>query len=690
MTTTFEQPLENSAASQNGQPVTLNSKKAYEELIAKIKKNYDSCRNQRSQIERSWYLNMAFFYGFQNIAVIKSMGTTGQPVYRFQTPKAPYWRARPVVNKIRPIIRKELAKLVNQRPSVSVIPATSDDTDLFAAQCGEQIWESLYDRKKIHSILRRAVWWSSITGTGFIKDWWDTSAVDLDSEQRGDICFEPVTPFHVFIPDTMEEDIEGQPYVIHASVKGIDWAKMHYPVAVNGEPIAPNVRQAKDIMENAFLNLIGTQEAKPDGVLVLEQWVKPGFLSDFPDGGLFTLVGDQLVQAVNGFPYSHGEFPFAKLVSIPSSRFYGDSVVTDLISPQREINRTHGQIIEAKNRMAKPQLMAVQGSVNPAQISTEPGQVILVKPGFQMPSPLPLTPLPSYVENELERLNNEMADISGQHEVSKGQVPPGVTAATAISYLQEQDDTMLHTAIESEEEAVEKIARHTLAYVKDYWDTPRKVKVTGTDGSFDTMMFEASDLRGNTDIRVEAGSALPTSKAAKQAFIMDLMKMGFIDPDKGLEVMEIGGIKKLYDQVQRDIRQAQRENMRMQGVTPEMIQEHLTVAGQEGGGIDPETGQQLSAPPIVPVNSWDNHQLHIQTHDNYRKSQSFEMAPQHVKAIFEEHVRGHVLAIASAQMGGPPTPDMLMKPTEEVGGGAPPPEEEMPPPEQLPAEGGPM
>ena len=689
MTTMISEPQsQNSAATNKAQSNgSRTDRKKYDELVADIKKKYDSCKNQRAQVERSWYLNMAFMYGFQNVAVVKSTGTNGLPVYKFQIPKAPYWRARPVINKIRPIIRKELAKLVNQRPTVTVIPSTSDDNDLFASQAGEQIWNSLYDRKRFHSILRRTVWWSAVCGTGFIKDWWDATAVDLESDQRGDICFETVSPFNLFVPDLLEEEIEDQPYVIHASVKGIDWVTLRYQQALDGQPIKPNVRAAADIMENAFLRFVGTQEAKPNGVLCLEMWVKPGYLKDYPDGALFTLVGDQLVQAVDSFPYSHGQFPFAKIISIPSSHFYGDSVITDLISPQKEINRTHGQIIEAKNRMARPQLLAIQGSINPAQMTTEPGLVVLVKPGFTLPQPIPLSPLPSYVENELERLNSEMQDISGQHEVSKGQVPPGVTAATAISYLQEQDDTMLHTAIESEEEAVEKCASHTLAYVKDYWDTPRKIKVTGQDGSFDTMMFEASDLRGNTDIRVEAGSALPNSKAAKQAFIMDLMKMGFIDPNKGLEVMEMGGIKKLYDQVQKDIRQAQRENMRLMALTPEIIQQHVQQAGMEGGGIDPQTGEMLSAPPMVPVNTWDNHQLHIQTHDNFRKSQTFEMAPDFVKAAFEEHVRGHVMAIAGATMGGRPTPDMLMQPTQEQGAPpeegeqATPPGTEAPPPE---------
>jgi hypothetical protein len=279
-----------------------------------------------------------------------------------------------------------------------------------------------------------------------------------------------------------------------------------------------------------------------------------------------------------------------------------------------------------------------------------------------------------------------MDDISGQHEVSKGTAPPGVTAATAISYLQEQDETSLSYTYDSLEEAVEKVAHMTLNYVKQFWDEERQVKITGMDGSFDVKAFKGSDLRDNTDIRIEAGSALPVSKAAKQAFIMDLMKMGFIDPQKGLEVMEIGGINKIYENIQTDIRQAQRENLRMSQATEELIQqdrmqklgeffqssegqqamiEGRLVPGPTGEPMlmeeNPETGEIMPGPVpttlIVSVNSWDDHRLHIERHNHYRKGQAFEQLPPEAKELFEQHVQQHVNAIVQGAMGALP-PEM--------------------------------
>lgn len=657
--------MENSGLT-NTTPTSENSdlgntltKDAANELVAWVRGQYRKCKDQRHKQEQQWYTNLAFYMGKQNIQTIK---TPGQAT-KLTTPKAPYWRARPVINKIRPIIRKELSKTVSARPTAFVIPASSEDKDLFAAQAAESLWYSFYDSKKLGSVVSSAEFWTLICGTGYIKVYWDPSATD-ENGLPGDIIVERETPFHIFVPDITQEKLESQPYVLHASMRSVEWVELRYPNL--SEPVRPTGR-SDTIMDTGFLNLIGADDPPLDSVEVIEAWIKPGQFKKFPFGALITVVNDQLVQYVQGWPYEHGRYPFIKLDHIPTGAYYGESAITDLISLQKEYNRTRGQIIESKNRMAKPQLIAPKGSVNPRSITTEPGQVILYRPGFNPPQPLPLQSLPSYVLQELDRIVMDMDDISGQHEVSRGQVPPGVTAATAISYLQEQDDTMLAWTVRSLESGVQDIARLMLHYVVQFWDAPRMVKITGVDGSFDVVSLMSSDIAGNVDIRIETDSALPTSRAAKQAFVMDLMKMGFIPPDKGLEVMEIGGINKVYEQINIDKRQAQRENIRMQQI-PEMVLaqfEQAQTLFKESQGMKPDGMPMAMVPPPVPVNTWDNHGLHIEVHNNFRKTQTFESLPDVIKAAFETHVLFHQQALAGLQQaammsgnpqGEPPAP----------------------------------
>jgi hypothetical protein len=452
---------------------------------------------------------------------------------------------------------------------------------------------------------------------------------------------------------------------------------MNFPDAM------PQRGNAQEILEDSFLNLVGTKTGEnQQNILVLECWIKPGCHPMFPEGAFYTIVGDKIVQGFQSWPFSHGQYPFVKFDHIPGGKYYGTSLIEDLIPLQKEYNRTRGQIIEAKNRMAKPQWMAARGSIDASKITSEPGQVLEFTPGFPEPKQVTLAPLPSYVIQELERIMTDWNDIAGQHEVTHGQVPPGVTAATAISYLQERDESKLSHTFDSLEEGVEKLAKMALSYVRDYWQIERVIRVTGPDGSFDALTFKGSDLNNNLDIRIEAGSALPTSKAAKQALIMDLMKMGFIDPKKGLEVMDMGGINKLYEQIQVDQRQAQRENLRMSKVTAGLMEQY----NQQNMAMMEENPMAFDGgdPPIlIPVNTWDNHEIHVEVHNNYRKGQAFESLTPETKALFEAHVNYHIMAMGletetmdpRTAAGLPPLP---LEGEEQGNAGKPPGPEPMP------------
>ena len=666
-------------------PMDLAASRAAREMHDKIvvwtKDKFSSIKNARVATERQWYLNLAFYFGKQNVTMLKPQisGAAFNTTTRLYVPPAPYYRSRPVINRIRPTIRTELAQLTGNRPNASVVPASADDRDMYAAMAGEQIYENLYIEHNLRNVIRRAMWWTCVTGVGFMKCYWDENKPYRDvqnPEAKGNICFSHETPFHVLLPDFREEELENQPFLIHAQAKSSDYVAMRFPTAIDGTPLKqPSTNEASELIEDSFLNLVGTQNInREQSVLVLEVWVKPGMTQMFPEGAFFTVVGDKIVQGMQGWPYSHGKYPFAKFDHIPGGKFYSSSLIEDLIPLQKEFNRTRGQIIEAKNRMAKPQLAAARGSIDASKITTEPGLVIFFTPGFQPPQPIPLTPLPAYVIQELDRIIADWNDISGQHEVTHGQVPPGVTAATAISFLQERDESKLSPTFDSLESGIEKIAQMALSYVVDFWDVPRIVKVTGPNGAFDAMAFKGSDLRGNLDIRVEGGSALPVSKAAKQALIMDLMKMGFIDPNKGLEIMDMGGINKLYEQIQVDQRQVQRENLRMSKVTQKYLEEY-NMQNAQMLQADPNAFDGNMPPLIVSVNSWDNHALHIEYHNTYRKSQSFENLPQETKALFEAHVQAHVQAMGietetmnpRASVGLPPLPEEGLP--EKDGGG---------------------
>lgn len=643
-----------------------------------VEESYLKCKHARAPFEQQWHLNIAFYNGRQYVAPLTVAGQG----FRLTVPKAPPWRVRLVINKVRTAVRTECSKLTSSRPLPSVIPATTEDEDFAAARVAEQILRSEFNTPDFDATIRSFVWWGVITGNSFIKSYWDGSAVDSMSQQppqpnpvpglppipapvvKGKIKYERVNPFHIFVPDLLAEDIEKQPYVIHVSTRSPLWVENTFGFKPN-----PDSMTSDTTLDAVVLNPLTTKQTL-DSVVVKEMWLKPGSHPDFPQGGVITVINNKVRQVAESWPWPFEEYPFYKYNGIPTGGFYTESVVTDLIPLQKEYNRTRSQMVEIKNTMGKPKLVYQQGSLNPRMISSEPGQAIPYKMGFDKPTELRASEIPSSMVNEVATLTGEFDDISGQHEITRGNTPNSqITSGTAISFLQEQDDSKLSYQVAGIEHAVQKLGSHYLKYAAKFWTDERLVRIVGRDGDFEAKHWRGSDLRGNTDVRVQSGSALPFSKAARQALITEFMQNGWLEPQAGMEILELGGFEKVMEDFLVDKRQAQRENMKMAEAPVEVIaplvEPPVGIDGQPLTMPDPKNpmkdipAQQLSTGQLIPwqpqspmpVNSWDNHEAHEHFHNQFRKSQQFELLPEPIKKMFELHVQGHQMARMMPQMG---------------------------------------
>lgn len=695
----FREPLAEEAAEPPALLLTDEEVKKFADsdegkrLVAWIKREYNKAREARRPYERQWYLNLAFYSGKQYVEWSSDQDRLiSQPVTSMWTPRL-------TINKIQPIIRTEQAKLTGSKPSATVMPSSNEDRDIFAAIAGEQVWDSLYHRLHFQKKLSDCTFWQSICGISYMKVFWDESMYDSTSGLYGDINWLPMSPLHLLVPDLLETEIENQPWVMSVVTKPVEWVKAAYG-AVLPKEYQPTVTGNDDLISAAQMGLRG-DNTRPDSSNVIEAWIKPNMTSVLPEGGMVTLIDDHIVQAaIHGLPYEHREYPFAAFQHIPTGKFYTASTIEPLIPLQREYNRTASQVVEAKNRMGKPQMFYRDGSVEPTKITTEPGVWIPVKGSADYPQPAPLVELPSYITQFNQRMQGDFEDISGQHQVSKGQAPAGVEAATAIAYLQEADDTYLATSHQSIEQAIEKIARQSLVLAATYWTVPRLVKAVGEDGGLDAMSFRGADIAGSTDIRISKGSALSDSKAGKQAQVTEWMKFGWISPEDGFELLDMPALQQWNQRRMIDKKSAQIENLDFRALDPLEIQQrnqewtfsHAPALGQPldappsidaldptadpamaapaappvpGAGTNPDGSlyntAATSAPPIIPVHSFDNHVVHIQVHEMMQKSPAYRFYSKELREEIQKHVDLHKIALAQQMaadsMGAqPPAP----------------------------------
>jgi hypothetical protein len=659
-------------------PVEKEDPKKTEALVPWVIDEYNKCRNQRAQYQKTWELHLLHYGGQQWTDLV----TGGQ----FRKASLPSYNQKLVTNLLRPMIRQQISRMTSEKPTVNVIPVSAGDDDLLAAQGGQAVWNSLYDNQKIQQKLIRTAFWTAITGNGFFKTYWDSNKIDNNfltinpilaqpQPTPGDLCFSTVTPFNLFVPDLLEEDIEAQTYVLEVYTKTALWVNTFWKDYLKA-PVEPDVVGNQEIFESTYWKTKNDGSAKPDCVRVIEAYLKPGAHRDFPNGGMITVVGNQMVQKLDTLPYSHGEYPHAHWGDIPTGKFYRESVLADTIPLNRHYNRTRNQMIISMLRTAKTQLTYTEGSIDPNRVTSRPGELIPVKPGFQPPQALPAQPIPAFVENELNVAKRDMEDISAQHSVSKGQAPgQGVVAATAINFLLEQDNSIFWTTIASGEDLIQKVGKQALSIVADYWDLPKIIRTIGMDSAFDAVELKGSQIARGLDIRVERGSMLPESKTAKQALLMDMAKMQFISPENLIDLLPMGGLKRIGEIIKVDYAQAQRENLRMKDLDPQELlagdqeYEQSMIPDPETGlvdesTIDPGTGMTLQKPNAVPTNDFDNHKVHIEVHDRFRKSQEFEVLDPRVKKEFANHVLEHQVQMMMGMQrdmmaqGGMPIPGM--------------------------------
>lgn len=632
---------------------------------------FERCKSLKARVTSQWNLNLNMLFGKQWVEIVNN--AQGPAIRQQQAPK---WKRRKTINRLRSFQRTECSKLQSTLPSIVAVPSTAEDEDVRAAYAAEQAWQSYAEVKRFRRQYNAAIWWAVVTGNGFLKVWWNSALkVRLpDGEDQGDIDYRKVSPLNIFIPEPREREIEDQPYVIEAYTRTVEWANSSYPEALKGKKLAASTSSVEFAAEGA----LGADGAKKlDSVTVKEMWVKPGANKILPEGGFLVLVDDILVDYMQGYEYSHGEYPYTKIEHMYNDTFWADSPLVDLIQLQREYNELRTEVAVAARRMGTPQLLVSKGSVQVSKLTNEPGSVIEFNPGHNKPEPLPLSALPQYVLEQQDRVLQDFEDISGQHDVSKGQAPTGVTAGTALAYLGERDDNYLTPQYQGVEEAFERIAKQTLMLFQQYVDVERKIKVIGLDGAFDTLLLSGADIAHGTDIRVQPGSSVGQSQAAKMQQVMDLVGMGMLPPEQGLKMLELGGPQKVLDIMNAAERKAQRENMRMKALkdNPEEIEQAKAafiesaqptmmemIQQMVASGMSPEEATQQiqqaveqSMPPVIAVDDFDIHEVHIEVHNRFRMSQEYEALPPEVKEEFDKHVQSH------HQIGGQIMQEQLMQ-----------------------------
>lgn len=632
-------------------------------LIKDLEELFEQAKRDRQQYEGQWLVNLAFFLG-QQWVVFDSI-TRRLRTIRSTDRK----QVRMVVNLVRQQVLTKYAKLTQTRPESHAQPASDDVDDRRQAEVCDAILEFLRSVDGSEGAENRALLWAIITGTGIFKTCWNKDAGTVltypetmlavsqdpltqeevreeiphpkagqpvtdkngDPVHLGDIEVTEVSPFE-FYPDPFGVTMDKKSWYFVQSLRSPEYVLERYGVEVQSKDVS-----GETFIDSQLMAIAGSGMMQPKrGVLVKEFGQRPS--KKYPEGRYVVYVDDRVLhQGPN--PYSKAPIPYSAFVDVPvPGRFWGASIIEDMIDPQRNLNKARSQGIEIRNAL-KPKYFAVRNALRPGQqITNAPDEIVEyeAQPGVPdggRPHLSQGATIPDSMWKDAERSTDEIREVSGVHEVSNAGTPGGVTAARAIGFLQEQDDLRLGPTAKDYERAIGERDEFKLRLAKQFYEEPRTARIVGPNNAVKVVEFYKEDIPDDVDVRVVAGSSLPKSRVARQNLLTSLFKLGVFkdDPQEFVRLMELGDIEGLYKQTREDISQAERENERM------------------------KVGTEQHAHRL------DNHKVHLATHNSLRKTEEFELLAAKdpgVGEVFDLHVSEHeqLAALAMPTAAVPPPP----------------------------------
>lgn len=618
-------------------------------MLSRIKERVSEVDN--SQYDRQDLINIAFFKGKQWISWDSGRNTI------FEPPKEENI-TRFVSNRILKIVRTEKAKILKNRVLMNVVPASTDEDDIEAAQMGDKLAEWLEYTKDLQELDEQLINWGLTTRIAFMHPFWNPSLGEIADEtglKTGDVDLDVISAFEMkFDPAATSWKDVG--WACKVRTRTIEYINSVYGVEVKAED---NISQS-NIYDSrmSFAPLTGAlkHDRLPNVARVYDYWEKS--TKEYPNGRHVIYTADNVLFYDEDIGFGEDDnterilpfFPYVH-ISLPGS-ITGTNMVEQLIPLQREYNRCRSQIIDNKDAMAYPMWFYRPNSIDVEDLNGGPGAAVEVRDGAEFPFRNQAATISSDTYQNLEQLKEEFYFVSGQQEVSHGGAPADASGY-AISLLLEQDDTTLAPSMESFLRCKQNYVGYALKIMRFRCIAPRLMRIVGRD-NVEMVSFQGSML-SSTDIRVQRGSVIQTSKSAKQAQIMSLINAGVLNPQedkaKIMQWLEFGSIDDIYNEAEQDTKQAKEEQLRW-----------------EQGNIeqDPQQG----------VRDFYNHDVHLGEHNKFRKSKRYTGLDEGLVQLIDAHCDMHTQFIQQAQQAAMPQEEMPPEPK----GDPPPPESAGTPP----------
>lgn len=524
-----------------------------------------------------------------------------------ETPSSSAWLFNSITNKI--------ADFSDNYPEANIRARTGGDVP--EAERLKNVIPMILKRNKFYKTYIADISEKSKSGTGITYVGWNPKKDGI-----GDVEIQNINILSIFWQGGIT-NIQKSRNVFTVELVDTDLLKKQYPSEAENITSDGEV----DLKQYLYEDYIDTT----DKSLVIDWWYKKDgklHYCKFVNNVVLFATENEPDEYPNGY-YDDGNYPFVFDVMFPmQGTIAGFGFIDVGKQPQEYIDKMDAGILQNVLMNSTPRYFERQDSeINEEEFLdwTQPFVKTNTNLGQDDLREINVRGLDSAVFTQRDSKINEIKETTANRDVSTGGTTSGVTAASAISALIETGSKVSRMAIKGTYDAFENIIYLIIERMRQFYDLPRYVRITGDDGTddFDTYdnsnlkLQERQTLQGDTaqylpefDIEVAAQKASPYSKAAQNELALQLYSAGFFNPqntDQSLACLNImdfdhksdvinqikknGTLLDALQQTQMQLQQLQQENEKLK-VMCDLNIDNSNLTGMKGK-------QQGSSPDVT-------------------------------------------------------------------------------------------
>jgi hypothetical protein len=395
-----------------------------------------------------------------------------------------------------------------------------------------------------------------------------------DMVLAGDVGSEVLSPLQVFIDASVRsiDDLAPDQAVYVAKIRTVGWIEANYDIS---EDTLTSIQDSQEVrilstdlkqfgdptgsvhLQDLIPRVQGSRDQNdPDLCVVVERY-QP--ISEKHPRGRYTafIPGEQILKNEDN-PYE--SIPLVDFHWTPTTTsFWGGDYVSDLVAPQRFLNKRLSQLGEQANasiygdELLGPSLKREDIPADyPAPIENG-----LNEAGVKMVQRRDPPQLPGWFMQSVDLTIKLMREISGGVDLFQESKFPGqLRGPMAVPMLQEIIDTQWGNLYQHIGQRMGKVKEMRVNRVKEFYPAFRTMHYTDRNMKDEVFIFQTSDiLRAGTDysVTVERGSLIPELRALREARIREHLqsplsvlyldeRTGRIDKDKIAADLSMGDI----------------------------------------------------------------------------------------------------------------------------------------------------